>query len=147
MRRGVRSPAVPGTTAGYSGTLLPKKLGIRAGHTTALVGAPAGFEKLLTALPDGARSTRRTVSAPDVLLLFARTQAELKRWFPAGSKRLAKGGKLWLCWPKQGSGVQTDLNGNDVRAFGLARGWVDFKVCAIDATWSGLCFSKRAARA
>ena len=138
-----KKPVVPGTMAGYSGTPLAKKLGIRAGSKVALLGAPAGFEGQLEPLPEGSKVSRRTAAAPDVMLLFVKTQADLGRRFADAAKRVATGGKLWICWPKQDSGKAKDLNGNQVRAFGLARRWVDFKVCAVDATWSGLCFSRR----
>jgi CheY-like chemotaxis protein len=135
-------PVVPGTMAGYSGTPLPRKLGIRPGATLTLRGAPDGFEATLGALPAGARPVRR--GSADVLLIFCRTAAALSRAWPAASRDLAAGGRLWICWPKKASGLSRDLGEAEVRAFGLGRGFVDYKVCAVDATWSGLCFARRA---
>lgn len=143
LRQKPRQLAVPGTMAGYSGTPLPKELGIRPGARVAFAGAPAGFEKALGELPEGARTTRAAAGPVDVLLLFVRTQAELARRFPTAARRVADGGKLWLCWPKQASGEARDLGEAAVRAFGLARMWVDYKICAVDQTWSGLCFARR----
>lgn len=136
------APVVPGTMAGYSGTPLPKKLGIGPGATVLLLGAPKGFEATLGAVPEGARVTRRA-GAAQVLLLFVPSRAALEERFPAAVAALAEKGKLWICWPKKASGVATDVTESLVRAHGLARGLVDFKICAIDATWSGLCFVRR----
>lgn len=125
--------------AGYSGTPLPKKLGIKEGHVVALVGAPDGFE--LT-LPHGAtqRSSLRGTKPLDVVLLFCRRERDLVTRFPKAKARIAKNGGLWVCWPKKSSGVPTDLGDGVVRGLGLAGGLVDNKVCAIDETWSALRF-------
>lgn len=132
--------------AGYSGTPLPKKLMIKEGRRVALVGAPEDFESLLTPLPEGAQLSRAPKINADVLLLFVKSAAELAKKWPAATKRLAEGGALWVAWPKKSSGVVTDLTEDRIREVGLADRWVDYKVCAIDETWSGLCFARRAAR-
>ena len=130
--------------AGYSGTPLPRKLGIKPGSVVALLGAPPGFAKrTLGPLPEGARLRSDTRVAYGVCILFARSMAELKHRFPAAHRAIGRSGALWLAWPKQASGVPTDLDGNRVREFGLLAGLVDYKVAAIDATWSGLCFARR----
>jgi CheY-like chemotaxis protein len=130
--------------AGYSGTPLPKKLGIKVGSTVLLVGAPAGFETTLGALPEGARVSRR-VRAGDVTLWFATSRAQLER--DAGKlKPHAANGGLWILWPKKTSGLQSDLGEAQVRAIGLAHALVDYKICAVDDTWSGLKFSVRRAK-
>ena len=129
--------------AGYSGTPLPKKLGIKPGSVVALLGAPAGFVKTLGRVPEGAVLRADARRPFDVGLLFASSKAELVRRFPAARRAMAQPCALWLCWPKQASGVATDLDGNRVREFGLAVGLVDYKVAAVDATWSGLCFARR----
>jgi CheY-like chemotaxis protein len=139
-------PKVPGTMAGYSGTPLPKKLGIREGSTVALLGAPERFETTLGALPEGVRIRRDPRAAAERVLLFTRSQADLRRRFAAATRAMADGGGLWIVWPKKTSGLATDLDGNVVRAFGLGRGLVDYKVCAVDETWSGLLFARRGAR-
>jgi hypothetical protein len=125
-------------TAGYSGTPLPRKLGVKPESRVLADGAPAGFEL------EGVDVHTRAGSSPyDVVLLFAATHARLaKRWDPL-VERLTVAGRLWVCWPKRSSGRQTDLSENDVREYGLAHGLVDVKVCAIDETWSGLAFVRR----
>ncbi len=145
--RPIAKPVVPGTMAGYSGTPLPRKLGIKRGSAVALLGAPGGFEQeALGRLPEGAVVRGDTRSAFNVGLLFARSKADLARRFPAAAQAMGEPGALWIVWPKKPSGLQTDLDGNVVRAFGLARGLVDYKIAAIDATWSGLCFARRRKR-
>lgn len=128
--------------AGYSGTALPRKLGIKDGHHVALLGAPDEFELELPAGVTCQRSLRGTRPF-DVILLFCIRGAELERRFPRAQARLRQAGGLWVAWPKKASGRQRDLGDARVRAFGLAAGLVDNKVCAIDATWSGLRFVVR----
>jgi hypothetical protein len=128
------------TTAGYSGTPLPKKLGIAEGKRVALVDAPSGFERTLGALPDGVTLVRGLVrgAAFDVIVRFVSSRAELTRAFPTAVGRLQTDGALWIAWPKKASGVATDMTEDAVRDVALPAGLVDNKVCAIDATWSGL---------
>ncbi|MCP4662787.1 MAG: DUF3052 domain-containing protein [bacterium] len=128
---------------GYSGTPLPKKLGIRAGSVVALLGAPAGFERKLGELPEGVRLKKQARGHADVILLFARSRANLEARFPAAARALAEGGGLWIVWPKKASGVASDLTLPAVRAFGLGSGFVDYKICAVDETFSGLLFARR----
>ena len=138
-------PVVPESTmAGYSGTPLPKKLGIKPGSTVALDGAPAGFEDTLGKLPEGVIVTREPGSAAEVTLWFV-TSREYLETHIVGMFPAAKNGGLWIIWPKKASGVVSDLSQTVVRKTGLASGLVDFKVAAIDATWSGLRFSQRKA--
>jgi hypothetical protein len=122
-------------TAGYSGTPLPAKLGIKAGTRVLLDGMPDHVPL------DGHRRPGR--DPYDVVLLFAPDAARLHARWPALVPRLTTAGRLWVCWPKKSSGVPTDLTENVVRDVGLANGLVDVKVCAIDATWSGLAFVRR----
>ena len=140
-------PVTPAAPAGYSGTPLPKKLGIKPGSVVALLGAPAGFVKTtFRPLPEGA-SIRTDARAPfDVGVLFVSSKAELARRLPAVQSAMGEPCALWLVWPKQASGVATDLDGNRIREFGLLAGLVDYKVAAIDAVWSGLCFARRKKR-
>ncbi len=137
-----RSKAIPGTMAGYSGTPLPKKLGIRENGWAVLVNAPPRFERKLEPLPSGA-AFGEDPSRANVAVLFARSQAELVRDFRPLAKKLPGKVALWIAWPKQASEVVTDLKEGVVREFGLGEGWVDYKVCAIDETWAGLCFARR----
>jgi len=142
--RAAGRPATPSSPpAGYSGTPLPKKLGIKPGSRVALLGAPPGFEKTLGALPEGAILRRDARSISGVVVLFARSQRDLARRFPSAVRALADPGALWIAWPKKASGVASDLGEAEVREFGLAAGLVDYKVAAIDATWSGHCFARR----
>jgi len=142
LRRPPAAPVVPGPMAGYSGTPLPKKLGIKPGSGVALRGAPAGFEQTLGRLPEGARVTR-TARRAERTLLFVRSQAELARKLPGAARALEAGQGLWIAWPKQASRTKSDLSERHVRERGLALGIVDYKICAIDGTWSGLLFAKR----
>jgi hypothetical protein len=137
------APVVPDTMAGYTGVPLVKKLGIKAGCVLALLGAPAGFGKTLGKLPEGVRIKRQARGQADVIVLFARSLADLERRFPAAVKSLVLGGRLWIAWPKKSSGVSCDLTQSVVRSFGLGAGVVDYKISAIDETWSGLCFTQR----
>ncbi len=132
--------------AGYSGTPLPRKLGIKPGHRVLLSGAPEGFEATLGELPPRARTARRAGGAPyDLILLFADRGSTLDRRLGPLKARLRPDGGLWICWPKKSSGVPTDLADGAVRERGLAAGLVDNKVCAVDETWSGLRFVYRLA--
>lgn len=144
IRHAPTAPIVVGTFESYSGVPLPKKLGIKAGAVVALLGAPKDFEQTLGALPADVRVQKQARGQADVILLFVKSQVELEKRFDPATRAMAEGGKLWIVWPKQTSGVATDLTQVAVRAFGLGRGWVDFKVCAIDAAWTGLCFVRRA---
>jgi len=135
-----KDPARPGSVlAGYSGTPLPKKLGIKEGFRVGLVNAPKDFPSTLGELPAGVKLVRKAAPC-DLAIWFVTERGELEaRVVEMGD--LAPG--LWIAWPKQASGMPTDLNGNLVRSTGLANGLVDYKVCAIDATWSGLKFARR----
>ena len=121
--------------SGYSGTPLPAKLGIRPDSRVLLDGAPGGL---------GVDGHVRPGREPyDVILLFAADRARLVHRWPRLAPRLTTSGRLWVCWPKRASGLQTDLSENDVREHGLGQGLVDVKVCAVDETWSGLAFVRR----
>jgi hypothetical protein len=126
--------------AGYSGTPLPKKLGVKEGHRVAVVGASDGFAALLGPLPDGAAlQTGIAGTSPlDVLVTFVTRRADLERRLPALRRRMAPAAGLWIAWPKRSSGVDTDVTEDVVREVALPTGLVDNKVCAIDETWSGL---------
>ena len=122
--------------AGYSGTPLPQKLGIKDGARVRLAGAPAGFARAIGVVP-------RARGEADVIVLFSKRAAELQKRFAQLRKSLHPSGGLWVAWPKKASGVATDLDENKVRDIGLSEGLVDNKVCAIDETWSGLRFVVR----
>jgi CheY-like chemotaxis protein len=137
-----RDPVVP-KAPDYSGTPLPKKLGCKDGSALATLRAPADFATTLGELPAGCRWVKKLGKSHDVVVLFCRALAQLRADWPAAVVALAEKGSLWVAWPKQAAGVVTDLSDGVVRAFGLDQGLVDTKVCAIDATWSGLRFSRR----
>ena len=140
------SPVVPASNlAGYSGTPLPKKLGVKPNSTVALVGAPKDFEETLGELPEGVKLKKRADGACDLIVWFVRMRAELYDRIKEMGELTGPGG-LWIAWPKQASGVASDMTQNVVRETGLASGLVDYKVCAIDATWSGLKFARRKAQ-
>jgi CheY-like chemotaxis protein len=139
----LEAPVVPGTMDSYAGTPLPKKLGIKPGTTMALLGAPTGFDRTLGKLPDNVRVENRARGDTDVILLFTKSQKDLHRRLPAASRALVEGGRLWIAWPKKASGVKSDLSAGVVRKTGLDAGLVDYKISAIDETWSGLCFTQR----
>ncbi|MDQ6820599.1 MAG: DUF3052 domain-containing protein [Actinomycetota bacterium] len=124
--------------AGYSGTPLPRKLGIKPGSRLALIRAPEGFDRTLGELPDGVRVGRAARGPLDVMVAFFLDRAALERRLPTLRSALDPAGGLWVAWPKRASGVPTDLTEGAVRELGLWAGLVDNKVCAIDAVWSGL---------
>jgi hypothetical protein len=127
--------------AGYSGTPLPKKLGIKEGARLVLARAPESFRSdALPDLPPGVEVCEPRFAAIDVALLFVTSAANLQARFPEARGWMTPAGGLWVAWPKKASGVPTDLNENLIREIGLAAGMVDNKVCAIDETWSGLRF-------
>jgi hypothetical protein len=124
--------------AGYSGTPLAKKLGLREGDRIALLGAPNGVREALDPLPAGARVTTSARGTLDVIVSFHDRRADLERRIPTLLEVLDVDGGLWMAWPKKASGVPTDLTEDVQREVWLPRGLVDTKVCAIDDTWSGL---------
>jgi hypothetical protein len=130
--------------AGYSGTPLPKKLGVKPGHRVLLVDAPSGFA--IDPLPAGVTvDDKPAADWYNVIVAFCPDSAALMDGFAGWRARLDSAGGLWIAWPKKSSGLPTDLTENVVREIGLAAGLVDNKVCAIDETWSGLRFVIRLA--
>jgi hypothetical protein len=124
--------------AGYSGTPLPKKLGIREGAPIAFSRAPEGFAETLGPLPAGVR-VKGSVRGPlDVIVAFFTRRAEFERRLPSLRGAMAPACGLWIAWPKRASGVPTDMTEDVVREVALPTGLVDNKVCAIDEIWSGL---------
>ena len=137
-----RAAVVPTSITGYSGTPLVKKLGIKADSRVVLVGAPKDITVLLADRPPGSTLVQAGRGPGDLVLVFATTRAELTKRLPGALARVDDPGRLWIAWPKKTSGQAKDLSEPGVREAGLAAGWVDFKICAIDATWSGLCFAR-----
>ena len=131
-------------TAGYSGTPLPRKLGIKPGMRAAAVKAPKQYTKLLGPL-EGVRIGSRLIPDLDFIHAFFRSADDLAGAFPRLRKALATNGALWISWPKKTSPLAGDIDEGRVRAIGLANGLVDVKVCAVDDDWSGLKFVRRLA--
>jgi hypothetical protein len=126
--------------AGYSGTPLPRKLGIGEGDEIAIIGAPERFEDTLGQLPDIAsmHTDLADDARYDVIVTFITRRAELEAELPRLRARMAPACGLWIAWPKRSSGLPTDMTDQVVRDVALPTGLVDNKVCAIDDTWSGL---------
>ncbi len=127
--------------AGYSGTPLVRKLGIKPHSRLVLIGAPRGFRAELVGLPEGVRFTTRLQGSPELAIWFVSTRREVEGRMPQVAAAMGQG--LWVAWPKKASGVVTDVTEDVVRNAGLAHGIVDYKVCAINAVWSGLKFARR----
>ena len=136
----VKDPVVPDHNNWGKPTVA--KLGVKPGFKVALLGSPKGFADTLRPLPAKVKFTARPEPDADIYICFAKTGPELQaHLLPLRDADRQK--TLWLAWPKKASGVKTELDGNVVRETGLRAGWVDFKVCALDNTWSGLAFKKR----
>jgi len=129
--------------AGYSGTPLPKKLGIKSGFRVYFVAVPSEVIAELKPALAGCDLVRDQKSQLDFGHVFSRSKTNLTKEFQRIEKRLAPAGTLWVSWPKKSSGVTTDLDENVVRAIGLTAGLVDVKVCAVTEIWSGLKFVRR----
>src|SRR5215813_4302373 len=129
--------------AGYSGTPLVKKLGIKEGSRVALVNAPDDFQVTLGELPDDVKLMKSSTKSLDLILFFVLSERILTRDFAKLAARLTSNGMIWIAWPKKSSGVATDLTFDRVQRIGLNAGLVDVKICAVDDTWSGLKFVYR----
>jgi hypothetical protein len=150
LARAIASPPAapvvpPSALAGYSGTPLPRKLGIRENSVVVLVNAPPDFRAGLGDLPTGALVTDRWPGRFQLAVWFVRSLRDLQRGIRPAAARL-KEGSLWIAWPKKSSSLASGLTQQRVREAGLGAGLVDYKVCAIDATWSGLLFTRRKKR-
>ena len=128
--------------AGYSGKPLVAKLGVKPGTVVVLIGAPIGVEGLLEPLPEGATLRRINRGRREMTIWFVTARRELERRFAAVATVVGEG-TLWMAWPKQASGIETDLTEDGIRDVALPAGMVDTKVCAIDETWSGLRLTRR----
>ena len=128
--------------AGYSGTPLVRKLGIKEGFRIALVNAPENFRQEL-GLSEKVSVATRLVKPLDLILLFSDAEKSLKKDFGGLAAKLKSNGMLWVAWPKKSSGVPTDLSFDKVQRVGLEQGLVDVKICAVNDVWSGLKFVYR----
>ena len=130
-------------SAGYSGTPLVRKLGIKRHYTIATVNAPDNYTELLGTLSDGVTETDLSSQSLDFVHAFYLQKAELETDFEKLKEAIKPDGMVWISWAKKASKVPTDITGDIVRQIGLQHGLVDVKVCAVDATWSGLKFVYR----
>lgn len=137
---------MPPADAGYSGTPLPRKLGVKDGHVVLLDRLPDGLD---LGLPPDVHVVRRVRAGLDVTLTFHTRLAALEERLPVLFEHTVTAGTVWVCWPKQAAvkrlGLDSDVTENGVRDLGLRIGWVDVKIAAIDETWSGLKFVRRLA--
>lgn len=136
----VKNPVVPGDIMSARPTV--GKLGVKPGYKVAVLGSPKGFVETLKPLPTKVTFTARPERSADLFLCFVRAARELNAHLVTLRDTVDRQ-TLWMIWPKKASGVKSDLDGNVVRETGLAAGWVDFKVCSVDDTWSGLAFKRK----
>lgn len=136
----------PTPGAGYSGTPLVRKLGIKPGSTLAPLGAPPEFTRLLGALPDGTRIVARVTANTDIVSLFVTRERDLRARLATLRKQMRPDATVWVSWPKRASGLATDITEDTIRRVALPLGFVDVKVCAVDDIWSGLKLVVRKAR-
>jgi hypothetical protein len=129
--------------AGYSGTPLQRKLGIKSGFRMTVVDPPQKYFDWISPLPEDVRVATRLAGEMDFIHVFVMSRSAFQKKFNRSKLYLAKTGTLWVSWPKKASGVITDLDENFIREFGLKSGLVDVKVCAVDEVWSGLKFVYR----
>ena len=124
--------------AGYSGTPLPQKLGVKRGLSIVTINAPTNYGQLLGTVPEGVTFSERLKPDSNFVHVFIKRRSELEKKLPILREKIADTGTVWVSWPKKSSGVSTEVTEDVVRAVALPLGFVDIKVCAIDATWSGL---------
>jgi ABC-type Na+ transport system ATPase subunit NatA len=124
--------------AGYSGTPLPQKLGIKPGLMVVTINAPANYRRLLGQLPDHVNFSNRLTANSMFVHLFTSKRNELQRRLSILRNKLSDNGAVWVSWPKKSSGISTDVTEDVIREIALPLGFVDIKVCAVDETWSGL---------
>lgn len=124
--------------AGYSGTPLPQKLGIKSGTTVVAIHAPANYRKLLGRVPSDVTFMNRIGADSNFVHLFTKSRSELAKQLKELRRKIAQDGVVWISWPKKSSGVATDITEDVIRDVALPIGFVDIKVCAVDEIWSGL---------
>jgi len=138
---------VPGPiSSGYSGTPLAKKLGIGAGSRLYLQAAPGNYRELLAPLPAGVQTVPHIDASTDIIHLFATRRTALRTLLRTTRKAMRPNASVWVSWPKRAAGVPTDITEDVIRELALPMDLVDIKVCAVDATWSGLKLMVRRAR-
>jgi len=124
--------------AGYSGTPLPQKLGIKPGLTVVAINAPANYRRLLGQIPDSVTFSERLKSGSSFVHLFTSRRSEMQKKMSILRDKISDNGAIWVSWPKKSSGISTDVTEDVIREIALPLGFVDIKVCAVDDIWSGL---------
>ena len=124
--------------AGYSGTPLPQKLGIKPGMIVVAIDPPDHYRKLLDPIPSGVNFAKRPVDNSGFIHLFVTRRSELAKQLSMLRRKITETGVIWVSWPKKSAGIKTDIVEDAIRAVALPLGLVDVKVCAVDGTWSGL---------
>jgi len=124
--------------AGYSGTPLPQKLGIKPGLMVVTINAPANYRRLLGQIPDSVTFSERLKSGSSFVHLFTSRRSEMQKKMSILRDKISDNGAIWVSWPKKSSGISTDVTEDVIREIALPLGFVDIKVCAVDQTWSGL---------
>jgi len=127
----------------YWNTPIFQKLGIKENSTVGLIDPPKKIKEILGELPQGVKLVKNPKKQSELFLLFALFMGGLESNFEEMNRQLSEKGSVWILWPKKTSGIESDLSQNEVRNYGLARGFVDYKVCSFDETWSGLKFCRR----
>lgn len=125
-------------TAGYSGTPLSKKLGIKEGHRVYVLNEPPDYRRLLEPLPAGVTFSRSPSARTDLAHIFAARRRDLEQHLAALRTTLADATPVWVSWPKKSARLPTDVTEDTIRAVALPMGFVDIKVCAVSDVWSGL---------
>ena len=125
-------------SAGYSGTPLAKKLGIKNGFTIRLLNAPTYYFELFEDFPDGVTISKSKRGEKEFIHYFEKNASALNTNLPKLRNEIKQSGMIWVSWPKKASKVETDITEDTIRELALAIGLVDVKVCAVDLTWSGL---------
>ncbi|PYK82420.1 MAG: DUF3052 domain-containing protein [Verrucomicrobia bacterium] len=124
--------------AGYSGTPLPQKLGIKPGLMVVTINPPANYRRLLGQIPDSVTFSERLKSGSSFVHLFTSRRSEMQKKMSILRDKISDNGAIWVSWPKKSSGISTDVTEDVIREIALPLGFVDIKVCAVDETWSGL---------
>jgi len=132
--------------AGYSGTPLPQKLGIKPGLTVVAINPPANYRRLLGQIPDSITFSERLKSGSSFVHLFTSRRSEMQKKMSILRDKISDNGAIWVSWPKKSSGISTDVTEDVIREIALPLGFVDIKVCAVDETWSGLKLMIRRAK-
>ena len=125
-------------TTGYSGTPLPRKLGIKPGFAVCVRGAPRTYSDIVAPLPEGVRMVAKVSERTDLIHIFSAARGKLATELAAARKAMRDDATIWISWPKKSSGVKTDITEDTVREVAFPLGLVDIKVCAVDETWSAL---------